>query len=539
VPDIKQKKVRFKPYDQEQTFLFPPSLDDYVGKLHIARLISRIIDTINITHIIATYKGGGASSYEPRMLLKLWILGYVYRIYTSRRLAKMTRENTAFIWISGNQQPDFRTLNNFRKRLNDDIKLVFKEIVKLGLKIGMIKGEDIFIDHTKMEADANKHKMVWKKQVKRQLGRIEDELDVLFKYIEELNSKEDREFEDKDFDEMERDNFDDEMVQGLIEEINVQVKKKEMDREKAREARKNIRRAHELLKRQKDYERKQETLGDRNSYSKTDGDAVAMRMKDGITTRPGYNEGIAVENGFIVGYDIHDSAADNVGFINLMENAIDNLNKIPDNVCADSAYGNEENYDYLENRGIGNYVKYNTYHKEKSKKWNEEKFRQNAFEYNKERDSFTCPNGLELVFEKIWEKITKTGFKQTIRAYLADELECSTCPYKGKCTRGKRRGLYINENLIRLKASARENLNSEEGIKIKKRRGHEAETPFGDKKWNHKFKRYHLRGIEKVTIEAGLFYSMYNMKKIYVYILDHMREMMFDKNYFPAIELKQ
>lgn len=539
VEELKDKpsgKVIFKKYDQDQTYLLPPSLDDYVGKFHIARLISRIIDSIDISNIISQYKGGGTSSYHPRMLFKVWILGYIYHVYTSRRLAKMLREHTVFMWISGNQQPDFRTLNTFRKRLGKDIKSIFKEIVQLGLRIGLITGEDVFIDHTKFEADSNKHKVVWKKQVNRQLSRIEEELDILFRYIEDLNRKEDAEYGDRDYVEMERDSFNDELVGELIDKINDRVKEGEISREFGRDSRKAVRRAKELVDRKESYEKKKDILGDRNSYSKTDSDASALMMKDGVTIRPGYNEGIAVENGFVLNYEINDKASDNVNFKDIVEGVKDNIEKSPENICTDGAYGNEENYQYLEDEQINSFLKYNTYHKEKSVKWNENRFRQNAFEYVKDKDIYICPNDKELLFDTIRKEVTKTGYVETKRLYKASEEDCSKCPYKNKCTDGQMRGLYINDNYLRLKENSRENLDSVKGIEMRSRRSHEAETVFGDRKWNHGFKRFHLRGIDNVKIESGLFYSMYNIKKIYKYIMEKLIEFQFKADFLPALE---
>ena len=91
-----------------------------------------------------------------------------------------------------------------------------------------------------------------------------------------------------------------------------------------------------------------------------------MMMKDKLTIRPAYNEGICVENGFVLNYVISDSSADNASFIPLMDGVIDNSNTKPENVNADSAYGNEENHSYLDRKEIGNFLKYNTFHKEKS-----------------------------------------------------------------------------------------------------------------------------------------------------------------------------
>ena len=92
-----QKKVRFKPYDVGQNYLFPPTTDDYISKYHIARLIHIIIEKMDITFILSTYKGGGASSYDVRMMLKVWILGFIYKLYTSRSLEQATKENLAFL----------------------------------------------------------------------------------------------------------------------------------------------------------------------------------------------------------------------------------------------------------------------------------------------------------------------------------------------------------------------------------------------------------------------------------------------------------
>ena len=139
ISPIKKRKVVFKSYSQNQDFLLPKSIQEFVQPWHIARLISDIIDSMNIDKIVETYKGGGTSAYNPRMLLKDWILGFVNKIYSSRLLAKQLRENLTFIWVGGNQRPDFRTLNNFRIRLKDDIKSIFKKIVQYGIEEGVIK----------------------------------------------------------------------------------------------------------------------------------------------------------------------------------------------------------------------------------------------------------------------------------------------------------------------------------------------------------------------------------------------------------------
>lgn len=504
-----RKKIVFKSYSQNQQFLLPKNIDDFVIKGHIARLISKIIDSMDIKNILATYKGGGTSSYNPRMLLKAWILGFVYRIYSCRLLAKAIRENLPFIWIAGNRQPDFRTLNNFRLRLKDEIKKVFKEIVIYGIEQGIIQGKDVFIDHTKNEANSNKHKVVWRKQVENQLRKIDEELDELFKHIDKLNEEEGKIFGNKDLPEQERAGFDDEKVRDIIDKINERVKKKEITKEKGREDRGKVRRVKQLLEREDAYKEKKKILGKRNSYSRTDNDAVAMMMKDKLTIRPAYNEGIAVENGFVLDYVISDNCGDNVSFVPLMDGVIDNLGKAPENVNSDGAYGNEETMSYLEKKKIGNFLKYNTYYKEKKRNW-KEKNRLEGLTYDKEKDEFTCPSGIKLKFEKEKPDVTKTGYMRKVRVYRSEKGHCDKCPFHRSGTKT----LSFSWEYECLKEQAKSNLDSAKGIELRKRRGNEIESVFGDEKLNNKKKRYHLRGLRKVNIEAGLYYIAHNIRKI-------------------------
>ncbi len=503
------KKIVFKSYSQNQQFLLPKNIGDFVIKGHIARLISKIIDSMDIQYILTTYKGGGTSSYNPRMLLKAWILGFVYRIYSCRLLAKAVRENLPFIWIAGNQQPDFRTLNNFRLKLKNEIKKVFKEIVMYGIEQGIIKGKDIFVDHTKNEANSNKHKVVWKKQIENQLKKIDEELDELFKHIDKLNEEEEKIFGNKDLPEQEREGFDDEKVKNIIDKINERVKKNEITRKKGREDRKRVRRVKQLLEREDAYKEKKKILGKRNSYSRTDNDAVAMMMKDKITIRPAYNEGIAVERGFVLDYIISDNCGDSVSFVPLMNGVIDNLGKSPESVNSDGAYGNEETMSYLEKKGIGNFLKYNTYHKEKKKNWSE-KNRLEGLTYDREKDEFTCPSGIKLKFEKEKPDITKTGFVRNVRVYRSEKGHCDKCPFHKSGTKT----LSFSLEYERLKEQAKFNLDSAKGVELRKRRGNELESIFGDEKLNKLKKRYHLRGLKKVNIESGLYYIAHNIRKI-------------------------
>ena len=518
-PSSPKPKVVFKPYSQTQEFLLPKNVDDFIGPGHIARLISQIIDQMDIQFILDTYKGGGTSSYNPCMMLKSWMLAFVNRIYSCRLVSKNLRENLAFIWISGDQTPDFHTLNDFRLRLKDDIKKIFKQIVMYALEQGIIKAKDVFIDHTKNEANANKHKIVWRKQVENQSKKIDKELDELFKYIDEVNEKEEKTFGGKDLPEQERNGFDDKKVKCIIDKINKNVKEGSTKQEDGREQRKKVRRAKELLERKEAYKQKKQILKGRNSYSRTDHDAVGMMMKDKLTIRPAYNEGIAVENGFVLDYVISDNCADNMSFVPLMKGVITNLGKTPENANADGAYGNEEDHLFLEENGINNFLKFNSYHKEKSEKWKNKRIRLKDFIYDKEKNEFTCPNKIKLEFVANKEEITKTGYKRIISQYQCKEGSCKYCRLKKKCLSNKNmtntRSLQLSWLAERLKEQARNNLDSEKGKELRKRRGNEVESVFGDEKLNKLKRRYHLRGLKKVNLEAGLYYISHNLRRMH------------------------
>ncbi len=108
---MKKKRKRglpvFKEYNQEQLLLLPPSLDELVPQNHVVRVVNRTIDRMNIDPLLARYKGGGTSSYHPKMMLKVMIYAYTQKIYSSRMIAKALRENIHFMWLSGNNRPDF------------------------------------------------------------------------------------------------------------------------------------------------------------------------------------------------------------------------------------------------------------------------------------------------------------------------------------------------------------------------------------------------------------------------------------------------
>ena len=125
-------KIVFKSYNPNDNLLLPPCLGDYLPQNHPARVVSAIVDRLDISEILSGYAGGGTSSYNPRMLLKIIVYAYLNNVYSGRQMEKLLVENIAYMWLSGMQTPDFRTINIFRsKRLANKFDDIFTQIVLL------------------------------------------------------------------------------------------------------------------------------------------------------------------------------------------------------------------------------------------------------------------------------------------------------------------------------------------------------------------------------------------------------------------------
>ena len=145
-------KITYKPYNQGGQWLLPPSLDELVPQNHFVRIVSKTVDELEIEEAFArNTKGGGASRYNPVMLLKVLIYCYMTGTYSSRQIAKQCRENVNVMWLTGFQKPDFRTINTFRsEKLKDSIEEIFVSTVRLLNRKGYVSLEKYFVDGTKI-----------------------------------------------------------------------------------------------------------------------------------------------------------------------------------------------------------------------------------------------------------------------------------------------------------------------------------------------------------------------------------------------------
>lgn len=490
--------------------LLPPSLEELIDKTHAVRVVCDVIDRIDITPLVETFKGGGTSSYHPRMLLKVLVYAYVNNIYSSRRIEAAIKENIHFMWLSGMKRPDHHTINRFRgQRLKNHIREVFTQVVLLLMEAGHVDLKEVYTDGTKIEANANKYTFVWAKSIATNKKKMKAQLEELWDYAQGVATEELR---GEDPGVMQQ--LDPQKVEQTIDAINAALKGKEVEKkvtQKLSYAKKNW--GANLRK----YQMQESIIGERGSYSKTDTEATFMRMKDDHMgngqLKAGYNVQWSTQDQFIIHYSLHQDTTDTKTLTPHYQGLQGQLGQLPQAAVADAGYGSEQNYEYLEAEGVQAYVKYNYFHREQQKSHQEKHpFEQGRLHYNAARNAYICPMGQPMVHIGDHCSTNKAGHTSTVSRYQA--RNCAGCPLNGVCHKAKgNRIIEVNHRLNKLKAQARTLLTSEEGLKHRSARPVEVESAFGNLKQNKGFTRFMLRGLEKVALEIGLLSTAINLKK--------------------------
>lgn len=523
-------KPVFKPYWMGQMMLMPQSYEELIPEGHVVRVVAQAVERIDVNSVLAQYVGGGTSSYHPKMMLKVLVYAYCQKIYSSRKIAAALRENIHFMWLSGGNRPDFRTINEFRGvRMKGVIGEVFGAVVEYLVQAGSVRLENLFVDGSKIEADANKHKVVWGKRKERYEKRVKDQIQELLKEIEKANDAEQAEYGEKDLEEMGGSgtpDLDGEGLQKKIDELNQRLREKRQPPEQEKKAHQALKKLESnCLPRLQKYEEQTRILDGRNSYSKTDPDASCQRMKEDRGAKrpwakPAYNVQIGTEGQFIVSTSVHGQGSDTPCLIPHLNGMSASLRSQLKNVVADAAYGSEENYAYLEKHKLGNYLKYNTFYQDTHHYRDPEivrqhQFRSEHFEYDAATDQFLCPAKRRLSYRFTSQSRTNNGYLSTRRHYECES--CTDCVLKSQCTKAKGdRQIQVSFQLREYRRQARLNLTSERGQQLRAQRSVEPETVFGHLKHNLGFRRFHLRGQDKVTTEWTLLCIAHNMQKLAV-----------------------
>lgn len=517
----------FQYYNMNQVVL-PLDLEIKLKENDIAFHIHHLIEQIPDEAFEAFLRDTGRPSYHPRMMMKIILCAYSQSVFSGRKIEALLQDSVRMMWLAQGYEPSYRTINRFRvhPEVQELLRQCFVQFRCQLVKEKLIDDEAIFIDGTKIEANANKFTFVWRKAVEKYSAAL----------VEKSNQMYDELLEKEIIPEIERENLVElsiqelaEVVEKLDEKVEEYDKKIEAsedvnERKQLRSERKvpkqYRKQFQDFVERKQKYQNDMKIFGERNSYSKIDHDATFMRMKDDYMKngqlKPGYNVQIATEGQFALAYDVFPNPTDTRTFIPFLDHIEKHFFKLPNYIVADAGYGSEQNYkDVLENRKRTPLITYNTYRQEKKKKEKQNPFNVINWEYNAEDDTFTCPNGQKLTFRYWSHRTDRNGFTREFKVYECED--CSGCPFRSQCTKAKEghhRRIQYNQKWEEHKEFIRQKLSEKETGEIYGKRKIDVEPVFGFLKANLRFTRLSVRGKEKVKNELGFAFMAVNLRKI-------------------------
>ena len=516
-------KLHFISDMSKQIVLFPQKIDEKIAENDPVRVLDSLIESIDLSCFYKLYHESGRSPYHPRVMLKAVLYAYMNNIYSCRKIEKSLCRDVHFMWLTGNAYPDYDTINRFRNRVKKEINQIFTQIVLLLVEKGMVSLDVEYVDGTKIESKANKYTFVWKGAVEKNRVKLQAKIKALLSQIDEVIAQDQHQTDDTAAFTVEQLG---EWASELRTSLSQQPEAKTKEEKKARKQKeKQLKELEQHKEKLAEYDEHLATMGERRSYSKTDKDATFMRMKEDAMnngqTKPGYNLQIGTENQFITDFSLYPYPNDTFTLIPFAKSYFERYGRFPSEEVADSGYGSEENYRFMEEQGIEAFVKYNLFHKEQHKAFKNDLFRQENMPYDKEGDYFICPMGQHMA--RVGDKTSKTisGYQSRLQIYEAQN--CKGCLLRSQCTKKKEgnRQIEVNHLLREYKRRARERLTSEKGLKHRSKRPIEPEAVFGQMKNDMHYKRFRHFGKDKVTMDFAFFAIAFNIKKLAYKQLKH------------------
>jgi transposase len=507
--------------------VLPLDLEIKLQENDIAFHIHHLVESIPDEAFQPFLRNTGCPAYHPRMMLKIILCAYSQSVFSGRKIEALLKDSIRMMWLAQGYEPSYRTINRFRvhPEVKELIRQCFVQFRCQLVEEKLIDQEAIFIDGTKIEANANKFTFVWKKSIEKYNQSLIEKSNQLYNEL----------LEKEIIPEMERENEGElsveelaQMVQQVDEVITEYDQKIEAspdatERKALRSERKYPKRVYkqliDLILRKQKYQKDFEILGERNSYSKTDLDATFMRMKDDYMKngqlKAGYNVQIATEGQYALAYGIFPNPTDTRTLIPFLNEIEKHYFPLPKYIVADAGYGSEQNYeDILSNRKCEALIPYTMYEKEQKKKYKQNLFHPDNWTYDEESDTYTCPNQQRVTFRYRSVRTDKTGFKRELKIYECEN--CSGCPFRSSCTKakeGNHRKVMVNEKWERQKEYVRAKLSEEKAGSIFRQRKMDVEPVFGFLKANLRFTRFSVRGKSKVENEMGIALMAVNLRK--------------------------
>ena len=499
----------------------PLKLETIIPKNDSVRLLSQFVEEMDLTDLYSTYDR--INSLSPRTLLKIVLYSYMNGDYSSRSMELNCKRDINFMFLlEGHSAPDHATLARFRSiHFAPCSKRILAEVSNILFDLGEISGETIFIDGTKIEANANKYTFVWKKAVTKNQAKLLIKLADFVAECEQL--------------------YDIKIVYGNVIKIKhlKRLRKKLYALKNAGNItfvhgigkrktplQKSIEALEEALSKLKEYTQKIHICGERNSYSKTDNDATFMRMKEDAMgngqLKPAFNLQHGVDSEYITWLTIGPQPTDTTTLIPFLKDAEQHLKFKYKNITADAGYESEENYLFLEANNQIAFIKPANYEISKTRKYKNDIGKIENMEYDKISDFYTCKNNRKLTVSHIRHNKTKTGYVSEKTIYTCEN--CSDCPCKSDCIKGnncktplgeRTKVLQVAKTFIKHRKEGLERIISDEGVLYRMNRSIQAEGSFGDIKQDIQFRRYLSKGTANVLAESTLLAIARNINKLH------------------------
>ena len=487
------------------------------------RLVSAFVEEMDLSELYKTYGRIRKNQATPRQMLKLVIYAAMNRIYSSRDIRKACKRDINFMYLlEGMPAPDHATIARFISlHFSACAKVLLAQMSDLLYLLGEISGKTIFIDGTKIESAANKYTFVWKRTITKNQARLYTKLTSFVAECEELYGI--------------RTVYHDQISIHTLKRL-----KKQLCRVKVQEGivfvhgigrrktqlQKSLEQLDQYLEKLKEYTKKLYTLGDRNSYSKTDPDATFMRMKEDAMLngqlKPAYNIQHGVDSEYITWIDISPRPTDTCTLIPFLKDMESHLGFKYSEIVADAGYESEENYLFIEGNGQTAYIKPQNYEISKTRKYKKDISRRENMEYHADRDSYICRNGRELTVTNERRSKTASGYVSVKTYYRSPD--CTGCPYKTECIKGnncktpmekRNKVLMVSKTMSQKRAEDLERITSEYGTMLRMNRSIQAEGSFADVKEDMNFRRYLYRGKANALAESILLAMGRNINKLH------------------------
>jgi transposase len=454
--------------DRFQLGLFPQSIEDYVATNDPVRAYDAFVEALdfNTLGIEIDPNQVGNSEYDPKAMLKLFVYGYSYGTKTSRKLERETHHNLSFIWLMGGLKPDHKTIAEFRRKNKEALKKVLRQCARMCLKLDLIAGNVLFVDGTKIRANAARAKTHDQAYYEQHLLEIDSRIEQLVEECEKI----------------------DEIEEGQKSWV-------EMDRE--------------LTQKKQLKERMQEALKTlketgRGEVNLTDPDCALMHSIQGSHASYNVQSVVDDKNGLIVHAEAVQEATDVNQFATQIEQANEVLEEPCKVACADAGYADTEELQKIDGQQIKVIVpsQRQALHEE------EGPFSKSHFRYDKEQDCYWCPEGHRLRYD--WtDKESGKRFYQ-----ITSGKVCRRCVHYGQCTSAKKGRRITRMALEEAREKFEAQYEAPGSQEIYNRRKTRAELPFGHIKRNLKTEGFLMRGRSGVNAETSLLGTCFNLARM-------------------------